>query len=286
MSLSLKHRVFRAGIGAIEWGLEKISRDAWLKTAVVAMESMDLTRNVATPRGPIKFWCDSETARIRARGMLIREPETLRWIEEMTSNDILLDIGCNVGVFTLYAAVASKARVIALDPLPFNISGLARNARLNQATDRISAFCVAMTDRTRISDLHMIPDASMTGGAGSSFGQPIDNYGMEYEPEYRLATMGFSLDDFFSIFQLPMPTHLKMDIDGPPQFVLSGGERVLSSPTLRHAMCEITPGKDSFANFVKDMKRFGFRHDRTVAASPNQGTDVERFSTNNFFVKS
>jgi FkbM family methyltransferase len=285
LSLSLKHRVFRAGIGAVEWGIGKMSRDAWLKTAVVAVESMDLTREVNTPRGLIKFWCDSETSRIRARGMLIREPETLRWIEDMTSNDVFLDIGCNVGVFTLYAAVAAKARVIALDPLPFNISGLVRNARLNQATDRISAFCVAMTDRTRIADLQMIPDASVTGGAGSTFDQPIDNYGIEYEPEYRLATMGFSLDDFFEFFRLPIPTHLKMDIDGMPQDVLSGGRAILSSPTLRQAMCEIPPGKEAFEAFVDDMKRFGFRHDRTVAASPNQGADIERFSTNNFFSK-
>ena len=54
-------------------------------------------------------------SRKRARSFEFKEPETLTWIESFDSNDSLIDIGANIGIYTIYAAKRGH-KVIAFEP--------------------------------------------------------------------------------------------------------------------------------------------------------------------------
>lgn len=89
----------------------------------------------------------SETARLRAKPAPTREADTLEWTDGFDGNDVLWDIGSNVGVFSLYAAKVSGVKVVAFELLPWNFPTLIANLGLNGLHDRVSAFCLGITDK-------------------------------------------------------------------------------------------------------------------------------------------
>ncbi len=57
---------------------------------------------------------------------------------------VILDIGANIGAFSLLAAHTTKASIFALEPVPDNFKILDKNIRLNNFTTRIMPFCSAL----------------------------------------------------------------------------------------------------------------------------------------------
>lgn len=291
MSKSLKHKAVHGSLRLFENCLKAISRDFYFKTMNVLVNGLDLVYEAETPKGNIFFHCNSDTVRIRSKHMLIREPDTIEWIGTFAPDDVFWDIGCNIGVFTLYAAVASKARVVAFDPLPFNYAGLVKNLTLNGLHDRVMAFCVAMSDDRQVSRLRIPVQADTPGGAGSLFGQARDNYDREIAEEYNLAALGVSVDSFLAEFDVPFPNHLKIDIDGLIDPVVAGAKNALRDPRLKSAMIELQPtriprNKDSYDFVMAEMAAAGFNHVKAAPGTPNMTNDPEQFVTNNFFVRS
>ncbi len=79
-----------------------------------------------TDFGIIKFFCPGKIPKWRALTLLTKEPETLEWIETFQDTEILWDIGSNVGVYSLYAAMKGHS-VLAFEPSPSNYYLLSRN---------------------------------------------------------------------------------------------------------------------------------------------------------------
>jgi len=73
------------------------------------------------------------------------EPATLRLIRELVCDgDLVIDVGAHVGHHALVAAraVGKSGRVLAIDPQPYNVDRIARNAACNGFTN-IEAMCAA-----------------------------------------------------------------------------------------------------------------------------------------------
>ena len=69
-----------------------------------------------------------ELSRQRAYLFDTKEPETLKWINRFEKEDTLLDIGANIGVYSIYAAL-KKIKVIAIEPDSLNYALLNINIR-------------------------------------------------------------------------------------------------------------------------------------------------------------
>ena len=70
------------------------------------------------------------TVRMRAFTFETKEPETLNWIRNFDAEDNLLDIGANIGIYSLYAAYKG-VNVISIEPDALNYALLNLNIRLN-----------------------------------------------------------------------------------------------------------------------------------------------------------
>ena len=67
-----------------------------------------------------KIYDYGEICRYRASSFLYKEPETIRWIDSFEVEDSFLDIGANIGIYSLYAATKGiKATCIEPDALNF-----------------------------------------------------------------------------------------------------------------------------------------------------------------------
>ncbi len=288
MALSLTHKAFKLLIRAFEKLLKVVSQQFYLKVATSLVNEIDLIATIPTKKGPLYIKCTSETVRIRAREMLRREPDTLEWIETFEPDDVFWDVGSNIGVFTLYAGIVASTRVVAFDPLPHNYATLAQNIAINGLTEKVMLFCIAVTNETVVAPLYITSQADTAGGAGCSFGCEVDNYGQVLPTLIKHPALGYSIDAFLETFDVPFPTHIKVDIDGIQEKVILGAKKTLRDPHLKTVMIElqrnnIPMGKKANDIILKELEDAGFCCVKIAPATPNITDDRETSVTNNFF---
>jgi FkbM family methyltransferase len=207
-----------------------------------AME--DLSERAITetpvPHGTLRFWTPTPLLQYRAKSVLTKEPDMIPWLDSMEKDSVLWDIGANVGVYSLYAACCRGCRVIAFEPSAANFHALTRNIDLNRASDRVTAYCVALSGTTNLGVLNMTSAAM--GSALSQFGSPGERsrYWSDQAPTSGHGMVGFTVDDFIAQFPIAFPTHLKLDVDGLEWAILKGAVGMLHDRRLRSVMVELT----------------------------------------------
>lgn len=140
-------------------------------------------------------------------------------------DELFVDVGANVGAYTILASGAARARSIAFEPAPGPFGDLLLNVRINDlgaVTDcRRVALSNAPGEVLFTSDLdtlnHIVPSPS------------------EETPKV-LRVKASTLDR-----ELPkeQPVLIKMDVEGFEHRVLGGGDAVLRKPTLLALIVEI-----------------------------------------------
>jgi FkbM family methyltransferase len=175
----------------------------------------------------------------RARGALSKEADMIRWIDQIQVDDVLWDVGANVGIFSLYAAVVRGTRVLAFEPSADNYMVLCKNVELNSVGKLVLPYCVALSDQSRLGVLNSLSRAM--GDALHQFGQPgdISRYWPTKNGFNAQGMIGFSIDDFVRSFTPAFPTHLKIDVDGLEVNILQGAIGTLRDRRLRSIMVEL-----------------------------------------------
>ena len=146
-------------------------------------------------------------------------------------------------MFSLYAALRPNIHVLAVEPSASNFAELNKNIELNKMSERVRGYCIAFCDETRLDALNMAKT-----GAGRSmhgFGTETDQFGRTIRTEFRQGAVGFSVDDFVRMFSPPLPTHVKIDVDGIEDEILRGGMRTFSANSLQSMIIEIEGDHES-----------------------------------------
>jgi FkbM family methyltransferase len=185
----------------------------------------------------------------RVREALTKDPEMIRWLDQLGPDDLLWDIGANVGIYSLYAALNRRCRVYAFEPGAANYYVLNRNIELNDAHERIRALCIAVAERSKFDVLNM--RATVPGGSLSTFGEPIGARGETFVPRFTQGMVSFSLDDLAG--HLPAPTHIKIDVDGIELPILLGGPKLLKNSNLRSVIVELDPDRPELLATAKEL---------------------------------
>jgi FkbM family methyltransferase len=167
-----------------------------------------------------------------------KEPFTIDWIHRwVATDDVLYDIGANVGAYSLVAVKkpGGAARVFAFEPSYANVSALCANIVLNDAADYITPipFALACSEGLTVLSLRALEPGSARHTLGDG---PSD----EGPAVYRQPVVTFRLDDLVARLALPLPNHIKLDVDGGELSLLEGAAGVLASPTLQTVLVEVT----------------------------------------------
>lgn len=219
-------------------------------------ESLPKTLTIPTRNGKISFVCLGIMPLYRAKTLLTKEPETITWIDDFADDDVLWDVGANIGVYSLYAASAGK-RVFSFEPGAANYYALNRNIEVNQLDDLITAYCVAFSDKTEVNLLFM-GDCTL-GGALNSFGISQKEDGRSFQPHYRQGMVGFSIDDFIKFSGIPAPNHIKIDVDSIEDRILRGARETIKSPRLKSVLVELHLERADYADVLKMLEDIGLR---------------------------
>jgi FkbM family methyltransferase len=206
--------------------LDRFGRDA---TATLTLDGGDV----------ITFFAPSPLLRSRAENALAKEPDMIRWLDALPDGAVLWDIGANVGVFSLYAAVRRRCRVLAFEPSAANYYALTRNIQLNALAGRIDSYCVALSGATELGTLNL--DSPDLGAAMSQFSASgeASRYSSG-EGNVTHGMIGFTIDDFVARFAPAFPTHLKIDVDGLEWGILQGAGTTLRDRRLCAVMVELS----------------------------------------------
>ena len=169
-----------------------------------------------------------------------KEPETVHWIEDLfQKDDVLFDVGANVGAYALVAAKYHKGRVrvYAFEPSFLNFSQLCRNITLNDCHGTITAFNVALSGKTGLGTFNY--HNLTTGGAMHTLGDPVDYTKETFVPVCQQTVLTYTMDDFIAQFGIPMPQHIKLDVDGIEYQILQGAPKIFSDPRLKSVFVEM-----------------------------------------------
>ena len=193
-----------------------------------------------------------------------KEPFTVEWIEaRVRPGDVLYDIGANVGPYSLIAAkhTGGEARVYAFEPSAGSYHDLCRNIVLNGCEDAVVPFCVALWSETALTVFHQ---RTLAAGAARHV---LSGGASDRKARYHEPLLAYALDDLIERFDLPLPNHVKVDVDGPELQVLQGASRTLRRPEWRSLLIEVERDDDAAEQAISELAiEAGFalvcRHER------------------------
>ena len=223
-------------------------------------------RNISAGNKKLTFYTPNFLMRYRHKTFFSKEPETLQWIDQFKSNSVFLDIGANVGLYSIYAAKTKNTTVYAFEPSFFNLEYLARNIFINGLSEKINIIPLALNNTAGINPFHLTSTA--WGGALSTFDQKFDDSGKEMHPEFVYKTTGIDLDTLSKLLQLEKADYVKIDVDGLEHIILSGAKNTLKNA--RDILVEIN---DNFSEqrevSDKILVELGFELDQKVYTEVN-----------------
>ena len=186
----------------------------------------------------------------RARDSYSGEPDMIDWLKTtLQPGDVLWDIGANVGAYSILAAkLCPGARVFSFEPFIPTFSHLWENIVLNAVTAQVFPVCAGLSNRTAPESLSVVDPRA--GSAGHQVG--------ETGGKMQQGVIAVRGDDLHTLFGLPQPTLLKLDIDGLEIVAVEGLRETLRLATLRSVMIEVQTGK-SEEPVQKACEAAGFR---------------------------
>ena len=221
-------------------------------------EDAQIVRELDYSRVPTRIVVDSWIEKDARLNSCKREPGTVQWIEEwFKPGDVFFDIGANVGAYSLIAFqfLLGQARIYAFEPGFMNYPQLCRNIFLNNAGKAIVPLQVALSDRTDLSEFHY--QNLTTGGALHALGAPLNQHKEVFEPVFSQPVISYRVDEILRQFDLPVPNHVKIDVDGTEVQVLKGFGDVLGRQELKSFMLEADNEGDTIA-MTEIMQMNGF----------------------------
>jgi FkbM family methyltransferase len=203
--------------------------------------------------------------RMRAETFESKEPETLEWIEGFGVADALLDVGANIGIYSLFAA-SRGCSVVAAEPDALNFALLHENIRLNLGglSGAIQAYPVAFHDSMRVSTLNV--SSAEWGAALSAFGNTIDYKGDEFKPLFSQGCIGITVDEFLEHVNF-VPNHIKIDVDGNELLVIQGALRTIQIKELRSVLIELDERRPDYSKCVELLVSSGLSLDKKLQSS-------------------
>jgi FkbM family methyltransferase len=140
-------------------------------------------------------------------------------------DQVFVDVGANVGVFTILASGVARARTIAFEPTPDSFDGLLLNVKLNSLENYVDCRPIALSNQK----------------GEAFFTRELDTLNHVVlsptsEPGAMIRVKVSTLDEELAGFS---PAMIKMDAEGYENHILDGASQTFSSPALLALIVEI-----------------------------------------------
>ena len=179
---------------------------------------MDVLEVAYPPYGFFKVAGSSEIIRWRIKTFHVKEPTTLQWIQSLEKNSILIDVGANIGIYTLPSALYHVKKVISLEPEINNYNELVKNIEINNVSDKVDALPLAVSTEFGNSPSHIYIAKDEAGGSCHQVGRNQDaklkaiSNTRKKRAVYCVPLSSIVLNGHEN--HPSSPIHIKIDVDG------------------------------------------------------------------------
>lgn len=272
MSLRALARPLICGLSAL------YRRPGARRLMVEAIEEFDAAVPVDDRDPPIRLHVASRMEHQRATTFHGKEPDTIQWLDRLAPGDLFVDIGANIGVYSLYAAMRRGARVFAFEPGAQNFAALNRNIHLNGANDKVLAFPIAASDSAGATVLNL--SRFEVGGSHNSVDEPIGEGGDRFRPAFVQGAVADRLDALLGAWDgAPVPRFVKIDVDGIEPRVVAGMGDLLADKRLEEILIEMNPEEENGRRILDLLAPHGFAAGPPAWTKNGRGNHIFRRET-------
>jgi FkbM family methyltransferase len=174
--------------------------------------------------------------------------ETEFAIEQARPGTVAIDVGANVGMFTvpLALAVGPSGRVLTIEPSPGNVERLERNLDLN-SLENVVVEPIAVGDEAGRLVLRLASDPGFHSTAEIAESRSVDE---------SLTVKAETLDQVWLRAHAPNVTFIKIDTEGSEDAVLRGAEQILR--TCQPALLVEAKGRERLRELDEWLGRLGY----------------------------
>ena len=187
------------------------------------------------------FFTPNDLCEMRVETLFTKEPETIKWIDNFSvkSNSTFWDIGANIGLYSIYAAAKHKnLNVISFEPAMSNLRVLSRNISINNFSNRIKIFQVALSNKKNTFQ-EFNESIFQEGGSLNTFGEKFGFDGNLINKKNTYSIYGTTLNYLVENEILEIPDYIKIDVDGIEHLILSGANKFLKNDKIKGICVEI-----------------------------------------------
>ncbi len=193
----------------------------WPNENIINIQGFKMYINVNEPNRALR-----ET--FQGYGMdLIHEEATTKLFKDLVNpGDVIIDLGANIGYFTLLAAklVGPRGKIFAFEPEPLNFRYLVKNIKINKLGN-VSAFQKAVSNKEGYTDLFVCGYDSGHHTINQESG--IEAYRRSRSGETRKIKIETVTLDNFLREKTTAVNVMKVDIEGAENLALEGARRIL-----------------------------------------------------------
>ncbi len=174
--------------------------------------------------------------------------EMLFLLHSLRPSDLFVDVGANVGAYTLLAGGVVQARVIAIEPVPSTFRRLENNVFLNRLADRVQLVQCGVGARAAIAEFSTSLNC-MNHVLGEVTSASVDSVALPIR----------TLDD---LLDGTSPFAIKIDVEGYEAAVLEGAQSTLRSEALQVIIMELNGSSRRYgideSTILTEMAKFDF----------------------------
>lgn len=140
----------------------------------------------------------------------------------LQAGDLFVDVGANVGSYTVLAAAGVGARVVSVEPVPQTLRHLRRNVRLNDLDHIVEVLGVGVSDS--VGELR--------------FSAELDTVNHVLTEDEQCPSVAVPVHTLDALLAGRTPTLIKMDVEGFEWPALNGATATLANPALTALILE------------------------------------------------
>ena len=168
--------------------------------------------------GEFKICSGNKMLKFRAESFLVKEPTTLEWLQSLEADSLLIDVGANIGIYTIPASLFHVKKVIAVEPEIKNYNMLLANLAANKISpEKCEALPVAVSTQFRNQFTRLYLTKDEVGASCHQVGnnQDFKLRSLDGERRYR-NVFCTSLSQIVEQASRDHdgPIHVKVDVDG------------------------------------------------------------------------
>ena len=172
----------------------------------------------------------------------------------LRDDDLFIDVGANVGSYTILACAAIGASAYAFEPIPNTYKRLVENMRLNHLENRVKCVNIGMGSEPA----SIVFTSNMdTGNHVLASGEQSDN------------TISVDVSTLDKVLSGESPAVMKIDVEGYEIPVLEGASEILKRRTLHSLIIELNGSGDRYGFDESRILEMLFDHGfRTYSYNP------------------